>query len=465
MQLASEICDRASALEFLLGRINYERTSMASYRSGEIKLDRMRDLLALLGDPQLAWPAIHVAGTKGKGSTSAMIASVLSQAGNRTGLYTSPHLERLEERLVIDGRQCSEAEFVRLAADVQGAVAQLDRQAAAVGDAAAPPTFFEITTAMAMLHFARQRVDAAVLEVGLGGRLDSTNVCRPQVCVITSISFDHTRQLGSTLAAIAGEKAGIIKPGVPVISGVVEPEPRDVIAAAAQLQGARLWQRGRDFDFTPAASGAAPAPAEQVFDYWERGAELPQRLAELSLPLLGAHQAANAATAIAALGRLRERGWNISEEAIRSGLAAARCPARIEVVRESPTVIVDVAHNVAAVAALAAVLRQRPAERRILLFASSRDKDVAGMLSVLLPEFDQVVLTKYVKNPRATEVEELLRLAGQILPADARQPAIVAEPDPVAAWKLAYDAAGESDLVCVAGSFFLAAELLPVIRT
>ena len=136
MQLASEICDRASALEFLLGRINYERTSMASYRSGEIKLDRMRDLLALLGDPQLAWPAIHVAGTKGKGSTSAMIASVLSQAGNRTGLYTSPHLERLEERLVIDGRQCSEAEFVRLAADVQGAVAQLDRQAAAVGDAA-----------------------------------------------------------------------------------------------------------------------------------------------------------------------------------------------------------------------------------------------------------------------------------------------------------------------------------------
>src|SRR5262245_48756504 len=181
MQLATEICDRASALEYLLSRINYERTSTVPYRSAEFKLDRMRNLLAMLGDPHLALRAVHIAGTKGKGSTAAMIASVLGEAGFTTGLYTSPHLERLEERFVINGRQCSPAEFVRLACDVQAAVAEMDRLAAAAGGSLSGPTFFEITTAMAMLHFARRNVHVAVLEVGLGGRLDSTNVCCPDV--------------------------------------------------------------------------------------------------------------------------------------------------------------------------------------------------------------------------------------------------------------------------------------------
>src|SRR5262245_11899404 len=214
------VSDYSSALEFLLGRINYERTANIPYRSTEFKLDRMRRLLALLDDPHLVLKAIHIAGTKGKGSTAAMLAGILQAAGLRTGLYTSPHLARTEERLAIDGQDCPRETFVALAAELQQAVERLEAEAA--GDLAlAGATFFEITTAMAFLHFARANVAAAVLEVGLGGRLDSTNVCRPEVCLITSISFDHMRQLGYTLAEIAGEKAGIIKRGISVVSGVL----------------------------------------------------------------------------------------------------------------------------------------------------------------------------------------------------------------------------------------------------
>ncbi len=238
-----------SAADFLLRRINYERTPNVPYLSGEFKLDRMRRLMSLLGDPHLDLKAIHIAGTKGKGSTAAMVASVLCAAGYRAGLYTSPHLERTEERIVIDGQACPPDKFLALAAQVQPAVERIDEESAAHGEMG--PTFFEVTTAMAFLHFAQANVAAAVLEVGLGGRLDSTNVCRPEVCIITSISFDHVKQLGNTLALIAAEKSGIIKPGIPVISGVIDPEPRDVIAARAAELSAPLIQLGIDYDFSP----------------------------------------------------------------------------------------------------------------------------------------------------------------------------------------------------------------------
>jgi dihydrofolate synthase/folylpolyglutamate synthase len=467
MQLATDICDRASALDFLLGRINYERTSTIPYRSAEFKLDRMRRLLSLLHDPHLALRAVHIAGTKGKGSTASMIAAVLSAAGYSTGLYTSPHLERLEERFLVDGRQCDEKRFVALAVQVQAAVNELNRLAAAAGDASDIPTFFEITTAMAMLHFAQCNIDAAVLEVGLGGRLDSTNVCVPEVCLITSISYDHTRQLGSTLRAIAGEKAGIIKPGVPVVSGVVAEEPRGAIVAAAAEQGAPLIERGRDFDAVavPRRCHAGP-PIGQRFDYWENSPEGRWSLADLHLPLLGQHQAANAAAAIAALRQLVRRGWNISDGAIHRGLAAARCDARIEVIQRRPDVILDVAHNVASIEAIVEVLRARfPSGRRVLLFASSRDKDVPGMLRLLLPEFDHIVLTRYLINPRAVAVEELHSLAREtLIEGCTRRREIAIEPDPVAAWRYARQLARPDDLICITGSFFLAAELLPHVR-
>ena len=240
---------REAARRFLVERIDYERTQSMPCSEEAFKLDRMRELLRLLGNPYEGLPIVHVAGTKGKGSTSAMMAAVLSAAGFRTGLFTSPHLDRVEERMAIDGRPCSAEEFVELIEQVRPAVDVLDRVAADHEPPEHGPTYFEIVTAMALCHFARRQVDAAVLEVGLGGRLDSTNVCTPRVSIITSISFDHTKQLGETLAAIAAEKAGIIKPGVPVVSGVTDEEPREVIRRIARECGSRLVELGVDFDF------------------------------------------------------------------------------------------------------------------------------------------------------------------------------------------------------------------------
>jgi dihydrofolate synthase/folylpolyglutamate synthase len=455
--------DYASALEFLLGSINYERTSNIPYRSAEFKLDRMRRLLALVGDPHLAVKAVHIAGTKGKGSTAAMLAAVLQAAGYRTGLYTSPHLSRIEERIAVDGVPCGPEEFAGLAAELEAALARLG------GPTESGATFFEITTAMAFLHFARRPVEIAVLEVGLGGRLDSTNVCRPEVAIITSISFDHMRQLGNTLAAIAGEKAGIIKPQVPVVSGVLADEPRTVIAARAAEVGAPLLQRGVDYGFAPAPAARGGAqPAEEVFDYFEPGREPRVRLEGVRLGMLGQHQAANAAAAIAACGVLRGRGWQISEAALRAGLAAARCPGRIEQVGSRPTLLLDVAHNPASIAALVEVLKQRFAgRRRIVVLASSRDKDYTAMLRVLLPACDVLILTRYVNNPRAMEPEGLLSVALALRESLAGRaaPALHAAAQPVQALALARRLSGPEDLVCITGSFFLAAELRPLLVT
>ena len=259
----------------------------------------MRTLLVRLGQPDAGLKIVHVAGTKGKGSTSAMIAAMLTAAGYRTGVFSSPHLERIEERFAVDGEPCGESELVALVDRLRPVVAAMDAEAAAEGDLQGGPTYFEVTTAMALVHFVERQVDAAVLEVGLGGRLDSTNVCLPMVSVITSISFDHTQQLGNTLAAIAGEKAGIIKPGVPVVSGVTSDEPREVIARVAHEHGCRLIQTGREFrhryhdgrvDFEYAVAGQ---------EYCLEGVPLAMR---------GPHQAANAAVALATIAELRHQG-------------------------------------------------------------------------------------------------------------------------------------------------------------
>ena len=236
------------------------------YDQTRMGLERMRRLLAELGSPDENLPVIHVAGTKGKGSTAAMVAAALLAAGYRTGLFTSPHVLRIEERIQVDGRCIAPEDFEALLEEVRPAVERMDEEGEKgregegenCGVSPSPslpfslscPTFFEIITALAFLHFTRQKVAAAVMEVGLGGRLDATNVCRPVVSVITSISFDHTQQLGNTLAAIAGEKAGIIRPGVPVVSGVIEPEPRDVIRRVCRERGAPLMELGVDFDFS-----------------------------------------------------------------------------------------------------------------------------------------------------------------------------------------------------------------------
>jgi dihydrofolate synthase / folylpolyglutamate synthase len=460
------VTDHASALDWLMRQINYERTTAVPYQTAAFKLDRMRRLLALLGDPHLGLRAVHIAGTKGKGSTAAMLAAVLQAAGLKTGLYTSPHLSAIEERIAIDGRRCTSDDFTALAAELELAVGRLPSEAS--NPDASEPTFFEITTAMAFLHFAREKVDAAVLEVGLGGRLDSTNVCSPQVCIITSISFDHTRQLGNTLAAIAGEKAGIIKAGVPAISGVTAAEPRDVIQGVATTVGAPLVQAGEDYTFSSGELSGSNQALPALVSYAERVAGVPWRMDNVELGMLGRHQAANAAAAIAATRRLAEQGWCIDEGALRQGLAQARCPARIEVLCRRPTIILDVAHNVASVAALLAVLREQFApRRRVLIFASSKDKDTAGMLRLLAPEFDEILLTRYIHNPRAVEPEKLLEMArvamAETATSASRAAVLHRFSTPEEAWAKGCSVADDRDLLCITGSFFLAAELRPLV--
>jgi dihydrofolate synthase / folylpolyglutamate synthase len=469
--------DHEAALAYLFGRINYERADRIPPQSRGLHLQRMRDLAAQLGDPQQRFRIVHIAGTKGKGSTSAMLAAILTASGYRTGLYTSPHVECVEERMQVDGRRCSREEFTELIRQLRPEVAALDRRYATRGGEPGP-TYFEITTAAALLHFARHKVDIAVLEVGLGGRLDSTNICRPEVAVITSISFDHMRQLGNTLAAIAGEKAGIIKPGAAVVTGVTEPEPLDVIQQTAARHGCACFRAGQDFHYRyhgahlplVAAQAAERWPHGWAeFDYWEDAAGVRYALDRLQLGLLGRHQAANAAVALATLSRLRERGWRADEAAIRRGLAGVEIPARAELVQQRPAVIVDAAHNPASVGALIEVIRETcprmAARRRILVFAASQDKDAAAMLRPLLAEFDVLILTQFRNSPRAADPGQLLRTAQRLLSGDSGLFCqLLVEDDSTAAWNRARSLAAAEDVICVAGSFFLASELRCVIQ-
>lgn len=444
-----------AALDYLFQRIDYERAIAAPYGDGTFKLDRMRELLVRLGNPQSRLPIVHVAGTKGKGSTSAMIAAVLSAAGYRTGLFSSPHLDRLEERMAVDGRPCSPAELMDLVDVLRPVVAEFDLAASRRQPAETGPTYFELTTAMALLHFVRSKVQAAVLEVGLGGRLDSTNVCRPAVSVITNISFDHMRQLGNTLAAIAREKAGIIKPGVPVVSGVVDDEPRAVIEEIARQRGCRLLQLERDFHYQYAPPRDVDQESAQGMMSYRLSCARRQRAYDnVSLGLLGRHQAANAATALTVLDELTRQGWQVPEAALRRGVAEVRWPARVEVAARRPAVVIDAAHNVASVEALAITLSESfSARERILVFATTRDKEVPAMLRRLLPHFGHVILTQYQNNPRGAPPEELAAIASQ------ECAAVQICPSPAAAWDAVRALAGEKDLVCITGSFFIAAEM------
>jgi len=493
LESALEIHSREDAIRFLESRLNYERAKSVPYNEERFKLDSMRQLLTRLGDPDRDFPIIHIAGTKGKGSTATMIASVLSASGRRTGLYTSPHLERLEERFRVDGKICSEQELIALVRAIQPAVEALEQEVAPVPDRWGP-TYFEMVTAMAMLHFSRQGAEAAVLEVGLGGRLDSTNVCMPVVSVITSISFDHTQQLGNTLAEIAGEKGGIIKPGVPVVSGVVQEEPRRVIERIAQDRGCCISQLGVDFhvryhplklDATMEKdSGSFRLQAE--IDYAEGFDALHDEehwtLPRLSLGLIGRHQAVNAAIALATLRQLQKGNglsWEITEEAIREGLANAHqhCPARLEVISLSPTVVMDVAHNPASIAATVQVLREsffsfasagqdqekqrdEPHKQpRLLMFAATQDKDFPAMLRLLLPHFNQVIFTRYRNNPRAVPPAELAKVAEEIFAELGKSAKQTITDDPATACAIAQSWMTPQHLVCVTGSFFLVSEV------
>jgi dihydrofolate synthase/folylpolyglutamate synthase len=459
--LALKTDSRQAALSFLYQRIDYERAASVPDRWNGLNLERMRDLLARLGNPERRLRAIHLAGTKGKGSTATMVSAILRSSGFRVGLYTSPHLQRLEERFVTDGDSCEEQDLVRLVDAIRPALSAQDAEMGAAGAA----TFFEITTAMAMLHFVQQSVDLAIFEVGMGGRLDSTNVCQPLVSVITSISFDHTRQLGNTLANIAAEKAGIIKPGVPVVSGVQEGEARDVIRQAAESNACSLVELGDDFTYEFCPGEVVASEPNAVFHYREVRSDREIVYDRLPLALRGRHQAANAAVAVAAVHQLGTQGYSVPEIAIRQGLATVHVPARVEFVSFEPRIVVDTAHNVASIKALVDVLKGiRGMRRRVLIFATTQDKDVAGMLELLIPEFDDLIFTRYLINPRSVDPDAVAAEARRQIERAGLDKAVRVFPDPQAAWSWCRAAANTRDLVCVTGSFFLAAELREVLR-
>jgi dihydrofolate synthase/folylpolyglutamate synthase len=375
-----------------------------------------------------------------------MLASVLGRAGYRTGLFTSPHLCRVEERFQVDGRPISTPELTALLGEVREAALR----------SAQPPTFFEVATAVGLLHFVRRRVDAAVLEVGLGGRLDSTNVCRPAVALITSISFDHTDLLGDRLASIAREKAGIVKPGRPVVSGATAPEARAVIEEVCRERRAPLEQLGLDFRYRyePGRVDADAMRRPRVEVVTRR-----RRWPAFELNLLGEHQAGNAAVALTCVERLREQGWHLPDAAVAAGLAEVAWPARLEVLGRRPLVVLDCAHNVASAAALADTLRTSFAPaRRWLVFAGSSDKDLAGMFGVLAPHFAHAFLTRYTANPRGVPPERL----AEWLRANGDVPATLCA-TPAAACTAARAAAGPEDLICITGSVFLAGEVRPLL--
>jgi dihydrofolate synthase / folylpolyglutamate synthase len=467
---------RQAAVDWLRSRINYERDAVIPYHERQLKLDRMRQFLDRLGRPDAALKIVHVAGTKGKGSTSAMIAGILSAAGLRTGVFSSPHLERLEERFAVDGEPCSASELVALVDRIKPVVKAMDVEAELVGEPAGGLTYFDITTAIALLHFVERGAGAAVLEVGLGGRLDSTNVCLPVVSVITSISFDHMQQLGNTLAAIAGEKAGIIKPTVPVVCGVVDPEPQQVIADVAREQGSRLIQAGRDFKFRYRAG-------EQRIDVDFDILGKEQSLRGIQIAQRGPHQAANAAVALATIEELRHQGWSISEEAIRTGLGHTVLPGRVEFIPGEPAAVLDVAHNPASARALVAALAEFPlGDRRTLVLSVSADKDVRAIVRELAPHFDRFVVTQYCENPRAVpadkladmvqeELAQLKRAESRVAGVDGHRgaagvgkpPAITVCPTPAEAWQAVSRVAEPGELVCITGSFFLVAEMRPLV--
>lgn len=442
-------------LDYLHGRLNYENQAMPGGLAG-LRLGRMRRLLRALGNPQRNLRIVHVAGTKGKGSTAVMIAAALSASGVRTGLYCSPHLHALEERYAIDGRPIEPAELVALVGRVRAAVEEMEARAPDKRSRGA--TFFEITTAMALAHFAARGVEAVVLEVGMGGRLDSTNVVRPLVSIITSIALDHTRQLGDTPAAIAAEKAGILKRGRPAISGVREPEPRAVIRRIAAARRCRLRELGEDFHyevFDPSPPLDRPTGCRATIKTWRTD------WGTFEIPLLGRHQAHNAAVALAGLDALAEvdPSLAVDRRAVAAGFSTLRWPARVEVMGREPWLVIDGAHNVASAEALADTLRTCfPKTPRTLIFGTTREKDMEGQLRALLPLFDARIATRYIRNARAVPPAEVAAAATAI---DGRLMTITESP--AEALEVAQRITAADGLICVTGSLFLAAETRAIV--
>jgi len=427
------------ALAFLYSFTDYEKKTSYVYAPERFDLRRVDGLLDRLGNPHHRFKSVHVAGTKGKGSTAAMMAAALTAAGARTGLYTSPHLHTFCERIRVGSRLIAREEVTQLVGEVAPAV-----------EAIPDITTFEIITAVGFLHFARQGAEFAVIETGLGGRLDATNVIGPRVAVITSLSLDHTQILGDTLEAIAREKAGIIKSDVPVISAPQLPEARSVIEATCHGRQAPLTVVGRDWTWEPGEASLDGQTFRVASDLTGSG-DLCQQT--YRLPLLGRHQLINATVSIAALHALRSRGMAISADHVFEGLAGVEWPARFEVLSRHPALVVDGAHNADSARRLRQTLADYfPGHDVVLIFGVSADKDIVGMLRELLPAVRHVIVTQ-ANHPRALSAADLSAVVTEL----GRQ-ALVAQ-DAEGALDMALDLAVPGSLICASGSLFVAGDV------
>ena len=429
------------AVEFLLALVDHERQTPSLPRQKRIyDLRRISGFLDMLGRPQDSALTVHIAGTKGKGSTAAMVDSVLSAAGYSTGFYSSPHLHTFRERIRRDGKPISEEEFTSLVYDLGVVARRLERETDL-----GLVTLFEFMTGMAFQCFAQDSVDFQVIEVGLGGKLDATNVVKPTVCAITSISLDHMAILGDTIAEIAADKAGIIKEGAPVVLAPQASEAEEVVRSVSRERGSPLIQVGEDVSWRHCGTtleGQSLVVKGRIGEYG------------LTLPLLGAHQRENAATAVAIAECLAEQGHKIGTEAICRGIGQVSWPCRLEVLGRNPAMVTDGAHNVYSMETMLASLRQCfKYERLIIVAGFSRDKIVSGMVEAMVPHADMVVATRS-RHPRSMApgaLAQLLRDSGIVR---------VDQVDTVSgALARARENARPEDLILGTGSLFVAAEV------
>jgi dihydrofolate synthase / folylpolyglutamate synthase len=432
------------ALSYLFTMTDYEKQRMIRYNVTTFDLTRMFELLGELGNPHEKLKAVHIAGSKGKGSTSTMIARMLEANGYTVGLYTSPHITSLHERISINSGHISKDDMVALINSVRPAVDKLTKNGR-------KPTFFELFTAMAFLHFVNSGVDFAVLETGLGGRLDSTNVVTPLVSAITSISIDHQRQLGKTIELISKEKAGIIKKGVPVVTVAQSDEAIDVIRAKAKEMKSPLRIVGDDVDFSCRFEASREdGPHTRICVLTPTS-----RFEHLKVPLPGEHQALNCGLALVVLDCIKNLGYEIDDEKSIEGLGMVRMPGRLQVVYNNPRVVVDMAHNAASIKALIQTIGQHiPYDSMVMIFGCNADKDIEGMLNELQFGADKVIFTRS-SSPRAVRPDELLEMFSENSNRMCQTALSLGD-----ALKIARSAVTREDVICITGSVYLVGDAI-----
>lgn len=429
----------AQAIDYLFKKTDYEKEGRVRYNVTTFSLDRMENLLALVGSPHNKLRTAHVAGTKGKGSTATMLARMLEANGYTVGLYTSPHVVHLHERITVNSRMITDREMLGLLNRIYSPVERL----AAKGD---PPTFFEIMTAIAFLHFVDREVDIAVIETGLGGRLDSTNVISPKVIGITSLSIDHQQQLGDTLDGIAREKAGVFKPGIPIVTVEQDPLAMKVLKTQALAVKAPLSVTGGDIDFSfRFETSREHGPHTRICLSTPTS-----KFEHLRVPLHGRHQAINCGLALAMLDRLKACGFEIDNDKSARGLQGVTLPGRMEMISADPRIMVDGAHNAASIRALIYAVGQNiPYDSMVMIFGCNSDKDVDGMLREVQYGADKVIFTRS-SSPKAVSPHDLAERFSEISHKMCQTASSLGE-----ALLLAKSAIGREDLIVITGSFYL----------